>query len=104
MVPGGKYCDSAEEEESRPCSLSWCVKSAGVTTPAFFLSRTANDSRIVCKFCGGIEERGSVEVPRFKAGFAVEEVGVRLYVGRVVDAAEGLSNVEAIVRLLVLDL
>lgn len=59
--PGGKYCDKALEEVSRPSSASCCDTSDAVTAPEFARSRTANDSRIVCKCAGGMEERGSFE-------------------------------------------
>jgi hypothetical protein len=50
-----------------------------VTTPALVRSRTAKDSRIVWRCCGGIEERGSEDVVGLILSFiAGEEVGVRL--------------------------
>ena len=77
-MPGGKYCDRAAEDESKPSSLSWWVRSADVMAPLLFLSSTAKDSRIVCRCCGGMEESGSVEVGvRFMVGRTVAAVFVR---------------------------
>lgn len=59
--PGGKYCDKALEEVSRPSSANCCDTSDAVTDPEFARSRTAKDSRIVCRCAGGMEERGSLE-------------------------------------------
>jgi hypothetical protein len=50
---------------------------------------------MVCRCCGGIDDRGSEDLARFTTGRAVDDVDVRLYVGRAVDALEVLSNLEA---------
>lgn len=59
--PGGKYCDRALEDVSRPSSASCCDTSDAMIEPEFARSRTAKDSRIVCRWTGGMEERGSLE-------------------------------------------
>jgi hypothetical protein len=72
---------------SRPSSASCCATSAAVTEPLLARSRTAKDSRIVWRCCGGIELKGSEEARARGAGDGDGEAALT------VDAVALLGNV-----------